>query len=82
MNNSISLIEQSQIDTIIAINQSNINDEVIQTVNARELHSFLGVETRFNDWLDRRVKEYGFVDGVDFYSNLSKTSNSGRPSKE
>lgn len=49
------------------------------TVSGRELHEFLEVETRYNDWF-KRMCEYGFVEQVDFYSNLSKTSKqSGRP---
>ena len=32
-----------------------------QTVNARELHVFLEVQTRFNDWIKNRVDEYGFI---------------------
>lgn len=49
-------------------------------VDGRELHEFLQIETRYNDWFDR-MKEYGFVEGVDFYSKMSKTSSKGgRPS--
>jgi phage anti-repressor protein len=49
-------------------------------VDGRRLHAFLQVETRYNDWFER-MKEYGFVEGVDFYSKMSKTSpNGGRPS--
>lgn len=59
-----------------------IGSETIQTVNARELHSFLEVGVRFNDWVSRRVTEYAFEEGKDFYSELSKTSSSGRPSRE
>lgn len=44
--------------------------------NARDLHRALQVETRFNDWIARRIEEYGFVDGEDFYSILSKTAGS------
>lgn len=52
------------------------------TVSARELHSFLEVETRFNDWF-HRMSEYGFSEGVDFYSFLSKTSEQGgRPATD
>lgn len=52
------------------------------TVSGRELHEFLEVETRYNDWF-RRMCEYGFSEGVDFYSILSKTSESGgRPSTD
>ena len=43
--------------------------------NARDLHSALKVDTRFNDWIARRIDEYGFVENVDFwtfdYSSLS-----------
>ena len=40
------------------------------TVSARELHEFLEVGTRFNDWFPRMC-EYGFIEGTDFYSFLS-----------
>ena len=51
------------------------------TVLGRDLHEFLEVETRFNDWF-RRMSEYGFTEGIDFYSILSKTSENGRPSTD
>ena len=51
------------------------------TVDGRELHEFLEVSTRYNDWF-ARMCEYGFVDGQDFYSKMSKNSNGGRPSVE
>nr|DAL74182.1 MAG TPA: antirepressor protein [Caudoviricetes sp.] len=47
------------------------------TVLARELHGYLGVKTLYNDWFPRMC-EYGFVEGNDFYSFLSKSSG-GRP---
>lgn len=40
-----------------------------KAVNARELHFFLEVETRYNDWI-KRMLEYGFVENVD-YSKMS-----------
>lgn len=66
---------------LIALNQSSINGEVQQTVNARELHAFLEVQTAFKDWIARRIAEYGFEDEKDFCSFLSE-SQGGRPSKE
>ena len=51
------------------------------TVSGRELHEALEVNTRYNDWFNRMV-EYGFTENEDFYSNLSKTSESGRPSTD
>jgi len=48
-----------------------------QTVSGRSLHEFLEIETRYNDWFHRMV-EYGFIEGMDFYSILSE-STGGRP---
>lgn len=39
------------------------------SVSGRDLHEFLGVTTRYNDWFPRMV-EYGFTEGKDF--NLLK----------
>lgn len=55
-----------------------INNE--NKVDGRELHEFLQIGTAYKDWFPRMV-EYGFVEGVDFCSKMSKTSpNGGRPS--
>lgn len=52
-----------------------------QTVSARELHEKLNIGTRFNDWFPR-MTEYGFLEGTDFYSKMSKKENGGRPSTD
>ena len=49
------------------------------TVNGRDLYLALRIETRYNDWFSRMC-EYGFLEGRDFYSFLSKTNTGGRPS--
>lgn len=49
-------------------------------VSARDLHEFLEVGTRFNDWFPRMC-EYGFSEGQDFYSILSE-STGGRPAQD
>lgn len=66
---------------IIALSAATIGGEEIQTVNARDLHAFLGVKTEFKDWIARRIKDFGFVENTDFCSFLSESSG-GRPSKE
>jgi phage anti-repressor protein len=43
------------------------------------LHRKLGIRTRHNDWIERRLAEYGFREGVDFYSNLSKSTGGRQP---
>lgn len=66
---------------LISLTQSAINGELQQTVNARELHAFLEVQTRFNDWIAARIEKYGFVENQDFVSFLKTTKkpNGGRP---
>lgn len=51
-----------------------------QVVSARELHSFLEVESNFTTWV-KRMFEYGFEDEKDFIPILEET-NIGRPSKD
>ena len=51
---------------LIPIANQAIAGEERQAVNARELHAFLEVEARFNDWIARRIEEYGFIENVDF----------------
>jgi anti-repressor protein len=60
----------------------NMNDPERITVSARDLHEFLEVETRFNDWF-HRMCEYGFAENHDFrfYSKMSNTSG-GRPAQD
>ena len=65
---------------LIPVFAGSLQGQSVQLVDARLLHSFLEVVTRFNDWITRRIEEYEFIDGQDFYSILSKTS--GRPSQE
>lgn len=69
---------------IITIGSSNIGGQQIQTVNARELHAFLEVTSKYADWIKNRIETFGFVEGQDFCTiskNLEKP-NGGRPSKE
>ncbi len=71
-------------NTLIKITEQTIDQETVQAVNARELHMFLKVTSRFNDWIINRIKEYGFLENkafVSFTKNLVKPK-SGRPSTE
>ena len=48
-----------------------------QIVSARDLHGFLEVSERYNDWFNR-MKDYGFEEGIDFTSFTENTVNGGR----
>ncbi|MGG3871679.1 antA/AntB antirepressor family protein [Brevibacillus laterosporus] len=41
-------------------------------VDARELHEFLEVGTKFTDWIQERIRKYGFVEEEDFSLMLTK----------
>ena len=59
----------------------NENGEV--KISGRQLHMFLEVQTPYAKWFDR-MTEYGFTEGTDFWTNLSKTSSElgGRPATD
>ncbi|QBY44163.1 antA/AntB antirepressor family protein [Arsenophonus nasoniae] len=67
---------------LINIETKNINGELIQTVNARDLHTFLESKQKFADWIKDRIQQYGFIESQDFIVILGKTPNGGRPAKE
>ncbi|WP_257812563.1 antA/AntB antirepressor family protein [Aggregatibacter actinomycetemcomitans] len=69
---------------LIQISNNKINNSEVKTVNARELHSFLEVSTRFSDWIQRRINEYEFIENQDFIVLLKNEKNpiGGRPQKE
>lgn len=64
----------------IAAPLPSVSREGQQMIDARGLHSWLGVGDRFATWFARRAKEYGFTLGEDFFADLRKTS--GRPRKD
>lgn len=66
---------------LINIEQAIIDGNLIETVDARELHTFLEVGRDFHTWLSNRIKQYGFVEGRDFTPIMGESSG-GRPSKE
>lgn len=65
--------------------QSTVIDKskTIETVSARELHTFLEVETRFDIWFNRMC-EYGFIINIDYLLVVQKraTNNPKNPTTE
>lgn len=57
-----------------------LNENHEPVVSGRQLHKALGVKTAYKDWFPR-MTEYGFTEGEDFSSFLSK-STGGRPSQD
>ena len=50
--------------------QTNENNE--QVVSGRDLHEFLEVKTRYNDWIERKIQKYGFIENRDFIAITQK----------
>lgn len=51
---------------IIKIEDKEINNSVVQTVNARDLHTWLESKQDFSTWIKGRIEKYDFVDNEDF----------------
>ena len=66
------------------ISASEIRGETVQTVNARDLHTFLENGEMFATWIKDKIETYNFVENQDFLSFLENTKKpkGGRPSKE
>lgn len=55
-------------DMILSVSESQIG----QVISARELHEFLEVKSRFNDWITRRIEKYKFVENTDYIALTQK----------
>ncbi|MBU2806830.1 MULTISPECIES: antA/AntB antirepressor family protein [Acidithiobacillus] len=51
---------------LISIQQQSIGTGLVRTVNARELHAFLGVGKVFGAWIQDRIEQFGFIEHQDF----------------
>lgn len=68
--------------TFPVVQEGSIGNEAVQTVNARDLHSFLENRDHFTTWFQDRVQQYGFVENVDFVGFSETSEKGGRPRKE
>jgi len=51
---------------LLVVAQVAIGEEVVNSVNAREIHEFLEVNSKFADWIKRAIEKYGFEEENDF----------------
>jgi phage anti-repressor protein len=58
--------------TLPAITPREWNGEPVQTVDGEEWHAWLGVGTRFDTWISRKIEAYGFVEGRDYLTLKSE----------
>ena len=63
---------------LIPLQPQTINGNAVETVNARELHAFLEVRSKFADWIKNRISEYDFTVNQDFTTVSKNLENGGR----
>ncbi len=68
-NNSNSLFANDSRKELIPI----IQKQGEQLIDARQLHEFLEIKTKFTQWFQIRVKEYDFKNGLDYFPNFGNT---------
>ncbi|WP_208525951.1 antA/AntB antirepressor family protein [Paraburkholderia hospita] len=66
---------------MLNIAEREIGPDLIQTVNARELHAFLEVGKDFATWINDRIKQYNFFLDQDF-ATFPQNGGKGRPTIE
>lgn len=59
---------------LIAIQERNGQ----RLVNARELHQFLEVNSKYADWIKNRIEKYGFAENHDYITLSKNLENGGR----
>jgi phage anti-repressor protein/phage antirepressor YoqD-like protein len=64
---------------LIKVETTTIGNDVKQTVNARELHSFMEVGKDFSTWMKDRIESFGFIENQDFLVFPEIGEKGGRP---
>ena len=63
---------------IITITKNEIGNAELNSVNARDVHSYLEVNTKFADWIKRAIVKYDFKENIDFSILRNGNPNGGR----
>ena len=63
---------------LIKIESKEIDNESVQTVNARELHGYLDIRSKFATWITNRISKYNFQENLDFLSVSKILENGGK----
>lgn len=81
MKNTPANYQSSPFNSAVGISHEDIDGQNQEICCARDLHAALQVAMRFDKWIGRRIKEYGFIERQDFWPILAG-SPIGRPSTE
>jgi phage anti-repressor protein len=67
-----------------AITDKAVGDQLVKTVDGREVHAFLQAKKDYTTWIKDRIAKFGFVENVDYvvFTNFGENPNGGRPATE
>ncbi len=51
---------------LVKVEKTMIGREMVNSVDARELHEFLESKQQFSHWIKNRIERYSFTQGIDF----------------
>lgn len=70
-------------NALITVNMAAMGENLVQSVNARELHGFLESRQDFSTWIKARIEQYSFVEGQDYLLHkIVDNPLGGRPTLE
>lgn len=67
---------------LVPVFAGELNGQTVQLVDARDLHTFLGVARDFSNWIKKRLKDGGFISNQDYVEVFAKSGENplgGRP---
>ena len=67
---------------LISVESTNLNGELTQTVNARDLHARLEVKQDFSNWVKYQIERAGLDEGADYVFAKIGENSVGRPTNE
>lgn len=56
----------NNLNALLPVADLEVGEELKKTVNARQLHRWLGVGKDFSTWINNRIQQYGFEQDKDF----------------
>ena len=66
-------------NNLVQFSNVTLGDEQQLGVNARDVHLYLESKQIFQNWIKRRISQYGFVEGVDYltYQSVNQVPHQG-----
>ena len=78
------MTNQMSISILLPVANNVVNQESVPTVDMRKVHAWLGVKSKYADWINRRISEYSFENNIDYIRilNSEKAENTNITTKD